>query len=174
MKNYFLILSAFAFFACNNAQEETKKEEIVEDIEINISKHGEDISEEGAITPVEFLSKLEGQDSINVKLAANITDVCQKKGCWMTLDLGDDKDMRVRFKDYEFFVPKDASGKTAIIQGVAKIDTTSIEELKHYLEDANAPQEEIDAVVEPEINYAFEATGVIIKEEKIVSNETKK
>ena len=51
------------------------------------------------------------------------------------------------------------------------MDTTSFEELKHYLSDAEASQEEIDAVTEPEYNYAFEAVGVIIKEEKTTTSE---
>ncbi len=89
----------------------------------------------------------------------------------MTINLGEDKEMRVRFKDYDFFVPKDAAGKFTIVQGFAKIDTTSIDELKHYLKDAEASQEEIDAITEPKINYSFEAEGVIIKEEKLISNE---
>jgi len=41
------------------------------------------------------------------------------------------------------------------------------------LQDAEASQEEIDAITEPEINYSFEAEGVIIKEEKLISNEKK-
>ena len=52
---------------------------------------------------------------------------------------------------------------------VLQIDTTSVATLKHYLEDAEASQEEIDAVTEPEINYSFEAEGVIIKEEKLIT-----
>ena len=86
------------------------------------------------------------------------------------LDLGDGKEMRVTFKDYEFFVPKDAAGSLAIVEGVASMDTTSVEELKHYLQDAEASQEEIDAVTEPEYNYAFEAIGVIIKNEKLTTS----
>ena len=57
------------------------------------------------------------------------------------------------------------------MQGVAKIDTTDVATLKHYASDANASQEEIDAITEPEYNYSFEATGVIIKEETLVGNE---
>ena len=88
----------------------------------------------------------------------------------MTIDVDSENTMMVRFKDYEFFVPKDAGGKTAIVEGVARIDIISVAERKHYLEDNNASQEEIDAITEPEITYSFEASGVIIKEE-IVSNE---
>lgn len=171
MKKYLIIASSVLLFACGS-KEEAKEEEIIETVEVNITKHGADITEEGSITAAEFLAKFDG-NPMEVKLAANIMEVCAKKGCWMMVNLGDDKEMRVTFKDYEFFVPKDAGEKLAIIEGVATMDTTSVEELKHYLSDAEASQEEIDAVTEPEYNYAFEATGVIIKEEKITtSNET--
>lgn len=175
MKKIVLIFSVFAFISCQNTEnkEETSQSEIKEEVEITVTKHGKDISEEGAITVAEFLSQMEGKDSLFTKITAPINEVCAKKGCWMTLNLGNDNDMRVKFKDYDFFVPKDAGGKIAIVEGFARLDTTSIEELKHYLEDANASQEEIDAITEPEIDFVFEAEGVIIKEEKLLSNETK-
>ncbi len=72
--------------------------------------------------------------------------------------------MLVRFLDYGFFMPLDAAGRTAIIEGLAKVDTLSVEWLKHQKEDASASQEEIDAITEPEISYTIEeATGVILK-----------
>ncbi len=107
---------------------------------------------------------------MEVKLAGTVVEVCQTKGCWMTLDIDGNNTLMVRFKDYEFFVPKDAGGKTAIVEGIARIDTISVVEQRHYLEDNNANQEEIDAITEPKITYSFEASGVIIREE-IVSNE---
>ena len=80
----------------------------------------------------------------------------------MYVDLGDTTEMLVRFKDYEFFVPMDATDKTAMIEGMAKVDTLSVEWQKHLKEDANASQEEIDAISEHKIMYSIaEATGVI-------------
>ncbi|MCB0409680.1 MAG: DUF4920 domain-containing protein [Flavobacteriales bacterium] len=171
MKKYLVVASTVLLFACG-AEEQVKNDENVmtEEVEVTITKHGADISEEGAITAAEFLSKFDGSQAMEVKLSANISEVCSKKGCWMMLDLGDGKEMRVTFKDYEFFVPKDAAGSLAIVEGVASMDTTSVEELKHYLQDAEASQEEIDAVTEPEYNYAFEAIGVIIKNEKLTTS----
>ena len=82
----------------------------------------------------------------------------------MEMDLGDNQNILIRFKDYGFFVPMNAVGKTAIVEGVARVDTLTIEWLKHQLDDANASQEEIDAIINPEISYTIEdATGVIIK-----------
>lgn len=81
----------------------------------------------------------------------------------MTMNIGNDKTMQVKFKDYAFFVPKDASGKTVFIEGVAFTDTTSVQELQHYAEDGGKSKEEIAKITEPEISVSFEAHGVIIK-----------
>ena len=141
-----------------------------ENVEVIMTKHGADISEDNAVEMAKFEDLFTGKDSLEIKLVGTIEDVCQTKGCWMTVEMEDNTTMMVRFKDYEFFVPKDAQGKTAIVDGIARVETISVADQKHYLEDNNATQEEIDAITEPEITYSFEASGVIIKEE-IVSNE---
>jgi len=172
MKRILFIASIMFLASCVNSTDSTDSTDSTESKKsesVKISKHGEVITEEGAISSADFLAKFENKDSLEIKLTANITDVCSKKGCWMKLSLNNGKTMRVTFKDYGFFVPKKAAGQTAIIQGVAKIDTVDVATLKHYAEDANASQEKIDAITEPEINYAFEAVGVIIKEAKSAS-----
>ena len=157
MKRILFSLTVLLAIACTNNQ---KTEETVV-----IQKFGdENITEEGAITGNELMAILETEDSAQVKVIATISDVCQKKGCWMEVDLDEKNQMLVRFLDYGFFMPLDAAGTTAIIEGIAKVDTLSVAWLKHQLEDAKASQEEIDAITEPEISYSIEeATGVILK-----------
>lgn len=122
------------------------------------------ITEEGAITGDELITMLETNDSIQVKVIAEISEVCSKKGCWMQVNLDDNNRMLVRFLNYGFFMPLDAAGKTAIVEGFARIDTLSVAWLQHQSKDANASQEEIDAITEPKISYTIaEATGVILK-----------
>jgi hypothetical protein len=77
--------------------------------------------------------------------------------------LGDGEEMRVTFKDYGFFVPLDAAGKTVIMEGKAYYDTTSVDMLRHYAEDAGESPEEIEKITEPKLELAFEATGVLLK-----------
>lgn len=168
MKKILFIAGIVFVTSCGGS---TQTSDTVVEENIEITKHGDAITEEGAISSSEFLAQFENKDSLDVKLTANIAEVCSSKGCWMKLDMENGKTMRVTFKDYGFFVPKDAAGKTAILQGVAKIDTTDVATLRHYAEDANAPQEEIDAITEPEINFSFEAIGVIIKDENGISVE---
>lgn len=158
-----IVLGLFVILlSCNqNRQVENENTEVI------MTKHGVEISEDNAVEMAKFEELFTGKDSLELKLVGIVEDVCQTKGCWMTLYIDDSITMMVRFKDYEFFVPKDAHGKSAIIEGIARVETISVADQKHYLEDNNASQEEIDAITEPETTYAFEAHGVIIKEEVI-------
>jgi Domain of unknown function (DUF4920) len=124
---------------------------------------GDTITPDGAIAASEIMTKIAGKDSMAIKLEGKVIQACQKKGCWMEMDLGNDKTMRVTFKDYGFFVPKDCGGKTAVIDGFAHLDTTSVAELRHYAEDAGDSKEEIAKITEPEIELSFEARGVILR-----------
>lgn len=124
---------------------------------------GAPITKQNAIPTNELLKFMEGKEKAEVKLTGKINEVCKVKGCWMTADLGNGKSMRVTFKDYGFFVPKDAGGKTFYAEGVASIKTTSVEMLKHYAEDAGKPKEYIDAITEPKKEVVFVANGVIIE-----------
>ncbi|MCA9546585.1 MAG: DUF4920 domain-containing protein [Myxococcales bacterium] len=79
-----------------------------------------------------------------VKVAAKITNVCRKKGCWMSV-AGSTPGARARvaFKDYAFFAPFDATGKLAIIEGTVKVKAMSEAERKHLADDAGKPVSEI-------------------------------
>ncbi len=81
----------------------------------------------------------------------------------MEVALNDTESMRVTFKDYGFFVPKDASGRTVVIDGYAFNDTTTVAELKEYAKDDGASKEEIEKITEPQAELVFVARGVIIQ-----------
>lgn len=127
---------------------------------------GAKITKDGAMNVADLTNKMQGHDQMNVKITGKTQAVCQVKGCWMTTDLGNSKSMRIRFKDYGFFVPKDCSGKTFYAQGVASWDTTSVAELQHYASDAGKSQKEIDAITKPVVELVFLADGVIIEGKK--------
>lgn len=124
---------------------------------------GAEITDEGAIPVANLLAEMGEQDSVEVKLMGTVNEVCQMKGCWMTMDLGNGEDMMVKFKDYEFFVPMDCAGKEAVMQGYAKRTIVPVEELQHYAQDAGKSEEEIAAITEPEEQITFLAEGVIIR-----------
>ncbi len=138
----------------------------VEEKTIAYAKFGESITADGAITKEELLTKyktMKPTDTLQVKVSSKITEVCQKKGCWMNLDLGKGKSAFVKFKDYGFFVPKNAAESEAIVSGKAFVEVTSIDDLKEYAKDAGKSKVAIDSIVAPETNYSFLADGVLIK-----------
>jgi hypothetical protein len=95
----------------------------------------------------------------SVLLRAPIQDVCQKKGCWMILAEGDAQ-VRVRFKDYDFFVPKDAAGKLAYVEGRVKAELVSEKTARHYAEESQ--REDPSRIRGPQKAVSFVATGVRI------------
>jgi len=122
------------------------------------------IDDKDAITLSELWNRLENKESLETKVEAKVLECCQAKGCWMEVDAGNGETMRVRFKDYGFFVPKNSAGKTAVMRGVASVETISVAELKHYAEDAGQSKEEIDRITEPRKQLVFLADGVILKD----------
>ncbi|MGA7990769.1 MAG: DUF4920 domain-containing protein [Thermoanaerobaculia bacterium] len=69
-----------------------------------------------------------------VKTEGTVSAVCQEKGCWMALKSGE-ASIRVTFKDYGFFVPKDSAGMAAVMEGVFNVKTIPEKTAKHYAEE---------------------------------------
>ena len=101
----------------------------------------------------------------NVVLEGLITQTCAKKGCWMDVKMAEGDTMMVRFKDYGFFVPTDGvENLRTVMLGTAKMDTISVDMLRHYAEDAGDSEEEIMHITEPRYVLEFIADGVIIEQ----------
>ena len=124
--------------------------------------YGAKTTADGAIPASSIAEKMKGLDSLAVKVTGTVTDVCQKKGCWLMVDIGRGKMMRVKLKDHAFSVPKNISGKTVVLDGRAYNSTTSVAQLRHYAKDAGKSKAEIKKITEPEVNLNFEARGVIV------------
>ena len=88
-----------------------------------------------------------------------LVDICQKKGCWTVLADGQAQ-VRVRFADYGFFVPTDAIGRDALVEGVVTVRTLSEADAKHYA--AESKHGDPDAIEGPQHEIGFLATGVRI------------
>ncbi len=162
MKKIIYAIATILLVASCNKKEEVKPTEKG----VSYVKFGDSISAEGAISKEDLLAKytsLKPTDTIEVKVLSKVVDVCQKKGCWMNIDLGSGKSTIVHFKDYGFFVPKNAAESEVIVHGKAFVEVTSINDLKEYAKDAGKSKAAIDSIVVPETNYSFMADGVLIK-----------
>lgn len=164
MKKILFALSLSAFlFSCNEEPKKEVAEVKSETPAAGPQYFGEKITPDGAV-PTDSLKAMMGTDTmLTCKLKGKVDAVCQKKGCWMELVNADGTTMRVTFKDYGFFMPKDCAGKTAIVDGFAKVDVTSIDDLKEYAKDDGKSQADIDAIKEPLKELVFEAKGVILE-----------
>jgi len=104
--------------------------------------------------------KNEITDTLQTTLRGTVNEVCQAKGCWMTIAAGEREEMMVKFKDYGFFMPKDISGREVVMHGMAYYQITPVDELRHYAEDAGKSAEEIARITEPKRELRFLADGV--------------
>jgi hypothetical protein len=164
VRNLFLAASAVFLIACGNNAQPGQENDIIEEDTIALEIYGDTtLTADGAVPANELLAMLNGNDSVIAKVQGEVLGVCKKKGCWMDIDLGNGKNMTVRFKDYGFFVPMNSESRTAIMSGVAKVDTQSVEWLRHKAFDAGKSQDEIDAITEPVVKVTFMADGVIMQ-----------
>jgi hypothetical protein len=125
---------------------------------------GAQVDAKKALAYEALMPKMATVDSMPAKVKGKVNEVCQKKGCWMTLasDKPGVPEMRVTFKDYAFFMPKDLAGKHVVVDGYAYVETTTVEELRHYAQDAGKSKEEINAITQPKREVSFEAAGVLV------------
>lgn len=112
--------------------------------------------------PITLASAIEksAQGSGPYKIDATMSEVCTSKGCWFALaGEGIDRPVRVKMKDYGFFVPRNAKGARAIVEGELTAREMSAEEAKHYAEDAGKTPEEVAKIGATKV-YEFTATAV--------------
>lgn len=165
MKHYFTLLLLISLvFSCKN--EKSTEIMTTETEDIAYASFGDEIKADAALSAQAMAEKyksLKAGDTIQAKVTASINEVCSTKGCWMKLDLGNNEEIMVTFKDYGFFMPLNAEGEV-IINGIAYVTETTVDELRHYAEDAGKSKEEIEAITKPERTMAFEADGVLLKQ----------
>ncbi len=121
--------------------------------------YGKQFDTARAITVNELAQKMQGQTKMDAVVKGKVTSVCKAEGCWMNLENTAGDDVFVDW-NHDFNVPINCENKTAIINGYAFYDTTTVEELKHFAKDEGKSQEEIDLITQPKPQLAFKATGV--------------
>jgi hypothetical protein len=147
-------------------QTKTNTTEVEDTAAIAYTAVGLQINDADALSSEQMSDNFEGLkvgDTLNTKMVAKVDAVCQAKGCWMTLNLKNGEQVMVKFKDYGFFVPKDIAGKEVVVNGLAFVEEVSVDEQRHYAEDAGKSAEEIAAITTPKKTFSFEADGVLIK-----------
>lgn len=97
-----------------------------------------------------------------IKVEGKIQDVCQNKGCWLVLTDGKNT-MRITFKDYGFFVPKDSAGKKVVLEGLVEKKTIDEDAARHYAEESKT-KTDVTKIKGPQEVVTMVASAVEIKE----------
>ncbi|WP_299708341.1 DUF4920 domain-containing protein [uncultured Pontibacter sp.] len=163
MRNLFvLLLAAATLQACSQTKPETENE--AEAAFQTENTYGAAFAEENIISTAQLQEAIGDQDSVQATVTAEIVESCQSKGCWMDVKLQDGSTMKVTFRDYGFFVPvEDLSGRQVVMTGTAKHEVISVEDQRHFAEDAGKSVEEIAAITQSREELRFVADGVKLK-----------
>ena len=109
---------------------------------------------EGASTPIsQAIAGFDAHAGKPARFSGRIAQVCQAKGCWMTLE-DDGQTARVMFGDHAFFLPKDTTGR-AEVHGVLSRKELTAAQVQHLQEDAKG------LPVSP-VEYRIVADGVVV------------
>ncbi len=160
-----IIITLALLISFTDCKEATQSNKVFQKENITYLSYGKKITAENAVSKEAMAKKfkdLKKGDTIEMKFVSNINEVCKTKGCWMKLDLGNEKEMMVRFTDYGFFVPLNSDKRDVIVEGRAFVSEISVEELRHYAKDAGKSEEEIAQIIEPKSTLGFEADGVLM------------
>jgi len=124
---------------------------------------GEKTTVENAITVEQLYTSMKaaGKKEMQVKLKGVVTEVCQMEGCWIKVK-SPNGDMMVKMKDHKFTVPVILNGKTIVIDGMAEEKLTSVEQLRHFAEDAGKSKAEIAKITEPKNEILIQAKGILV------------
>lgn len=165
-----LFFSLFLVVSCKNDSTHKKEKPVSTTSEFPASHTfvGEKFQDRDVLSPGEMkdiFSEMKAGDTLDVRFRSKVSSVCKKKGCWMNLDLPEEQEVMVKFKGYAFFVPKDIEEREVVVNGKAFVAEVSVEEQRHFAEDAGKSPKEIAAIVEPKRTLSFLADGVVIEEE---------
>lgn len=158
---HFIWIALLAFAACQQPQTEKPKTPVQEANYKHIGPVKPDPTKAVLIGDAVAKAKETGDATITVK--GEVVTVCQKKGCWMSLKNGNEEPIRVRFKDYGFFMPKDISGKNVILSGKFATDTLTVETQKHLAEEEGKSAADMKNIKETKYAYSVVSDGVLIE-----------
>jgi hypothetical protein len=151
----FLVAAQFAW-----ADDEQKVIRLSEPIEVTDTHETFGAAMPEAAKPVALAALVAQHDDYadkNVVVAARVSQVCQKKGCFFIAKDGATT-VRVSFKDYSFFVPTDISGRDVTLVGKLKQVELTEEQAAHLEEDMGS--EDVDVAPGPQFEIVASAVRV--------------
>lgn len=159
-KLLFPLLAGIVLVSCSQQQPEATEEKIA----LGESYGPAKVDVEKAISVQEFFTDFEKKDGPEeYTIEGKIVEVCQKAGCWVGIDDGNNDYFMVRFKDH-FTIPLDTKTDTyAYMHGVATWDSIPVAQLKEDAAAEGKTKEEIDRITQPKYTFAYVADGIVLK-----------
>ena len=164
MKNLFtLLLSTLFLVSCVTDSSVSNSSSSNNTIANNPNSFGEIITFDNATDARTLPLIIDSVTEKEIKITGRVKNVCQMSGCWLDVEIDSNQYVHVTFKDGAFVVPKDIEGKTVAIKGKASKEIILVELLKRIARNHGKPENEIDTIQTPLIEYYIEADGVIVK-----------
>lgn len=133
-----------------------------------VVRRGDDFTVATSMSVADTIDKAKTLAGKKVKIEGTVSQVCAKKGCWFAIAPSEDakpaETIRITSKGYRFFVPRDAVGQKATIEGELEVKTMSVEEAQHMADDAaEASGEPAEKVTEEQVEVRIAAVAVELK-----------
>lgn len=117
--------------------------------------------------PMLTVSQVFGQSAAlagkSVKVTGEVSQVCQKSGCWFILREGE-QNIRITSKGYKYFVPASAPGMSAVVEGELAVQILDVKTAQHYEDDAaEATGKPAREVTEPVHEISIASLGLELK-----------
>lgn len=117
--------------------------------------YGAELEGERATTDLaQILASPSTFDGQVVRTSGTIERVCQRMGCWMELRGADTAAVRVPMAGHAFFLPRDAAGRSATIEGRVAVEELSPEMREHLAS---------EGAVATASALSIDATSVIVR-----------
>jgi len=106
------------------------------------------------------LSDPDGHKGKKVRVAGEVTQVCQKAGCWMVLRDAGGETMRITTKDHGYGVNKQAAGRTAHVEGEVSVKAVDPERVAHFKSETDSKEAPEDG---KSVTVEIDAAAVLIE-----------
>ena len=124
--------------------------------------YGKTITADKAINVGQLSTALNTDSAYRGRISGKVVEVCTKKGCFMKIARENGSPVMIRFTDYAYFMPQNIVGKNVVVEGLAKVNETSVAKLQHYAADAGKSKEEIAKINQPKKDIEIMADGVLV------------
>jgi hypothetical protein len=130
-----------------------------------VVRRGAKLTDAASLTVSEATAKSGELDGKVVKIEGKVKNVCQPMGCWFVV-AGDsaDETIRISSKGHDVFVPKNASGRVAVVEGELAVKTLTKEQAQHFEDEKEMkPGEERKVFTEDKKELSLNIIGLELR-----------